>query len=132
MSAVAAGAGIMRPRTHDHVPTGNVGRGVPRAIPRNLELDETVITRLFLPFCLIKSGLTKASRAFDHRKRDPLPDLLSSLGRVDCDQLGGLLHAHLVRMPTSRPGRRADMRAASAPFTTASHEIGCIAMRFNS
>jgi hypothetical protein len=33
---------IMRPRTHDDVPTGNVGRGVPRVIPRNLELDETV------------------------------------------------------------------------------------------
>ena len=30
------------------------------------------------------------------------------------------------------PGRRADMGAASAPFTTASHEIGCVAMRFNS
>jgi hypothetical protein len=27
-------------RTHDDVPTGNVGRGLPRAI-RNLELDET-------------------------------------------------------------------------------------------
>jgi hypothetical protein len=32
---------IMRPRTHDDVPTGNLGRGLPRAIPRNLELDET-------------------------------------------------------------------------------------------
>jgi hypothetical protein len=29
----------MRPRTHDDVPTGNVGRGL-RAIPRDLELDE--------------------------------------------------------------------------------------------
>ena len=28
-------------RTHDDVATGNVGRGLPRAIPRNLELDET-------------------------------------------------------------------------------------------
>ena len=30
------------------------------------------------------------------------------------------------------PRRRADMGAASAPFTTASHEIGCFAMRFKS
>ncbi len=30
------GCYIMRPRTHDDVPTGNVGRGVPRVIPRNL------------------------------------------------------------------------------------------------
>ena len=26
---------------HDDVPTGNVGPGLPRAIPGNLELDET-------------------------------------------------------------------------------------------
>jgi len=30
------------------------------------------------------------------------------------------------------PGRRVDMGAASAPFTTASHEINFVAMRFNS
>ena len=32
----------MRPRTYDDVPTGNVGPGLPRAIPRNLGLDETI------------------------------------------------------------------------------------------
>ena len=31
-------------RTHDDVPTGNVGPGLPRAIPRNLELDETMVS----------------------------------------------------------------------------------------
>jgi hypothetical protein len=36
------GCCVNRPRTHDDVPTGNVGRRLPRAIPRNLELDETV------------------------------------------------------------------------------------------
>jgi hypothetical protein len=34
------GGCVMRPRTHDDVPTGNVGPGLPRAIPPNLELDE--------------------------------------------------------------------------------------------
>ncbi len=49
MSAVAAGAASFRPRTHDDVPTGNVGRGLPRAIPCNLELDETLMMKLSCP-----------------------------------------------------------------------------------
>jgi|SRR6478609_7420185 hypothetical protein len=40
MSGSSCGCCDMRPRTHDDVPTGNVGRGL-RAIPRDLELEET-------------------------------------------------------------------------------------------
>lgn len=114
--------------------------GAYRALPRRCDPPDVPDAHLRLRRGLAQQPAPAGRRvaqelgyaAFNHRQRDPLARFLSSLVHVDRDQLGGLLHAHLGSMPTPRPGKRADMGDASAPFTTVSHEIGCVALRFNS
>ena len=86
--------------------------GAYRALPRRCDPPDVPDTHLRLRRGLAQQPAPAGRRvaqelgyaAFNHRQRDPLARFLSSLVHVDRDQLGGLLHAHLVSMPTPRPG----------------------------